>query len=475
MTSPFVLQLLELSRVKPDNVFITDASGDIVKQFTYLKFVELLEERITTLRLKNLPKNSAIAVGRMSPLESIITVFAIWSIDCFPVMLNTMLSEQEQKLLFRFTQAVLMILQGVDKRITYIEADSNRKENLYPHDTAVVIFSSGSTDTPKAVPLSYENLSTAYRNGDERLNYSDTDNWLLSLPLFHISGFSIIIRGLLSGASITLCNNTLDFLESKRKSVRESITHISLVSTQLKNIINKTIPPPKNLKFTLLGGGPISAELAMSANDSGWNICKVYGSTETSAFVTALLPDELSLKSFSSGRPLNNVSIRIIGQNGTMLPPLSIGQVAIKSQSVFKGYYNGESVVTDNIKDGFFLTGDLGYLDKQGYLYIEGRTKRIIISGGENIDAEEIEKVIKEIEGVTDCVAFGIKSEHWGEELAAVISKYPNIDLSEKIIKEFLRNKIAGYKIPKKILILDSLPRNELGKIMLGEIRQLIK
>jgi acyl-CoA synthetase (AMP-forming)/AMP-acid ligase II len=199
-------------------------------------------------------------------------------------------------------------------------------------------------------------------------------------------------------------------------------------------------------------------------------VSKVYGSSETSSFVTMIEAKDILRKITSSGKILQKNEIFILSESGQKLPAGKSGEIAVKSDSVMKGYINNEKETSNKSKNGMYLSGDIGYLDEEGYLFVEARRNDLIVSGGENINPAEVQNAIFENPDIKDCYVFGLEDKTWGHIAVAVVVKSSEIDIK---LKEFLKTKIAGYKIPKKIIYVKQIPKTSLGKIEKGKVRDL--
>jgi len=250
-----------------------------------------------------------------------------------------------------------------------------------------------------------------------------------------------------------------DQLEEIGKNTKELLTEI------LKLSIDDEISPNPELKNCLIGGGFSDLELVTKANELGWPVNIVYGSTETSSFVSALLKDEIIFKPSSVGRAVPTNKILITDKDGNELKPFEIGEIVVQSNALMLGYID-ESETNRVIKNGFYHTGDIGYLDEDGYLCIEGRKNFLISTGGENVNPFEVEKVLLQHPLIAEAAVFPLKDSEWGEIIAAaLVLKNKSAKLSYEELKIFLQDRISGFKIPKKIFIENQLPKTELGKI----------
>ncbi|MBA4407241.1 hypothetical protein C0389_08210 [bacterium] len=332
-------------------------------------------------------------------------------------------------------------------------------------NSSLIMFTSGSSGSAKAVVHNFKSLFESVNNMDSFANLGSSDVWLASLPFYHIGGFMILVRALISGGTIAIPNSL------KHEDITKALTifnptHISIVSTMLGRFLNNEFVPSANLKFVFLGGGPASSAICLQAIDKGWPIAKVYGSTETCSMVAVLHPTEVKQQPDSAGK--------IFGSNKIMVRHTSsdesdkscsvgeIGEIVVSSQSLFKEYYDDQLTTERVYRNGWHRTGDFGWLDEEGFLFISSRREDLIISGGENVSALEVENLIKTLDRIEDAFVFAIRDETWGQTVcAAIVSN----EVSESGIINFLREKIAGFKIPKQFFFLDLIPRNEMGKV----------
>lgn len=404
---------------------------------------------------------------------SIYLTLAVWKCGATCIPVNPNLTEQEKNLLLekvkpdvilKSNEVMGYLLGAIERDIVNFAA---RKSD--PDDTALILFTSGTSGKPKGVKLSYQNLISSFESLNKVLRHTDADRWLAALPFYHIGGFSVITRSLLSGASIIIPGDKkTGSLVSAIKKYKP--TFISLVSTQFKRLLEVKVPAVKEIRKVLLGGGPIPGDLIKEGLKKKWNLAKVYGSSETSSLVTYLDCNK-ETKYPSAGKPLPGVSIEIRDKNKT-LPPGIVGEIAIKSKSLSGEYHNNRRETKSKYKDGFYITGDYGYLDEEGYLFIEARRTDMIISGGENINPSEVEEALKKITGVKDASVFAEEDKEWGHIVSAAVILSEGVSLTPEKIKHQLKDSLTAYKIPKKIYLVFSFPTTPLGKI---KKQQLIK
>jgi len=456
--------------------------------YTYEQLRKKVLTHASFLKKQKISSEDRIGIIGQNEIDFVVNVLALWRLSAVPVPINWRMNESEivEQLNLANCRSVLVQKEIVHKlknftkeiieypfEINQATALSSREE-LSANEPAVIIFTSGSTNKSKGIILSFNSLYNSAINSNQLLRYSRSDRWLASLPFYHIGGFSIITRALLFGIPLIIPDSlsTNDLSASLNKL---QPTFISLVAAQLKKLVDEAISPNPELKNCLIGGGFSNQELLMKAYDLGWPINSVYGSTETSSFVTALLKDETVIKPNSVGRAVPTNQIQIKDESGDEHNPFEIGEIAIRSNSLMSGYldiYETKEV----IKNGFYYTGDIGYLDDDGYLFVEGRKKYLISTGGENINPAEVENALMDHPLIEEAAVFPLKDTDWGEIVAAsIVFNNKNQILNEHEIKDFLIDKIAGFKIPKKIFIEGQLPKTELGKVQKDKLIEIYK
>jgi len=444
-------------------------------------FGDLRKKVLSTASYFNQQKVSAgdrVGIIGQNNVDYVINILALWQLSAVPLPLNIRLTESEidEQLTLANCSIVLAKKEFYEKLkstrrkvVNYpFEIDEhnsfNEKQEVKLSDPAVIIFTSGSTNKSKGIILSFASLYNSALNSNHLLRYMHSDRWLASLPFYHVGGFSIITRSLLFGIPL-LIPDSLSTEDLKEALYEWQPTFISLVTAQLKQIVDDKVSPIPDLKNCLIGGGFSDNEVSRKAYDLGWPINIVYGSTETSSFVTALLKDEFIFKPNSVGRAVPTNKVVIIDNEGNELKPFEIGEIAVQSSALMSGYLN-LSNNQEVFKNGFYPTSDTGYADEDGYLYIEGRKNYLISTGGENVNPIEVEKALLQHPHISEAAVFPLKDKEWGEIIAAsVVLKNKSFELSYDQIKIFLKERISSFKIPKKIFFEDQFPKTELGKI----------
>ncbi len=347
-------------------------------------------------------------------------------------------------------------------------ANNHSIQESYPDDTAVLIYSSGTTGTPKGICISHGNLSSNGAALRDSWGFSSEDVLLHVLPLYHVHGLFIILSpALLANTKILLLEQfeveeTIQFLERATMMSGVPTYYKRLLDSQLFSSINLS-----NIKLFISGSAPLPEKIFDGFfKVTGHKILERYGMTETGVISTN--PLEGDRKPGSVGKPLDGVSIKIVDIKGEEVKGSEIGEIQVKGNNVFKQYWKRSTPV---LEDDWFATGDLGYVDEEDYLFIAGRSKELIITGGMNVYPKEVERELDKIEFIGESAVFGIPHPDYGEAVMAAVVLLNGDELAVDIIKNLLKELLAGYKIPKMLVAVDELPRNSMGKVQKSRLQ----
>lgn len=350
-----------------------------------------------------------------------------------------------------------------------------------PDDVCVQMYTSGTTGHPKGVQLTHRNFSlTSPRVFDLWGDWTPSDRLLITMPLFHIAGGGTGILGLLAGLKVIILREfvpslVLEAIQRDRITATFLVPAMILVLLSEKNIDQIDL---SSLRRIIYGASPIPIDLLKSAlrvfKRTGF--VQVYGLTETSGVITALLPEDHSRAESevmkSCGRPIDGVELRIVDAFGVPLPLREVGEVVCRTTRNMKGYWNRHDDTAKTLKGEWLHTGDAGYLDESGYLYIHDRIKDMIVSGGENIYPAEIESALFGHPDIADIAVIGVPDERWGEAVKALVVLRQDGVADAASILRYARERLAGYKIPKSVEFLSDLPRNPSGKVLKRKLRE---
>jgi acyl-CoA synthetase (AMP-forming)/AMP-acid ligase II len=347
-------------------------------------------------------------------------------------------------------------------------------------DTALVIYSSGTTGRPKGVLLSQRALVNHAANLAPAFPFDEGDANLIAMPLFHVGGIGYALFGIRAGV-LTIITREPD-AESVLGAVRAGATHAFFVPPVIARFLDAgdaATATISGLRYVVYGAAPMPLPLLHRALDT-WpetNFVQVYGQTELCGAVTALSDadhrdagrPELRL---SAGKAVLGTQIRVVDpETGNEVPIGTPGEIWVRSNQNMSGYLNRPEATADTITaDDWVRTGDVGRLDADGYVYIEDRLKDLIITGGENVYGPEVESVLIEHPAIADAAVIGVPDDFWGESVMAIVVATAEVDPGDVI--EFCRRHLAGYKCPRTVEFAESLPRNASGKILKASLRE---
>ena len=334
------------------------------------------------------------------------------------------------------------------KAISPMHNDENLDWNPSNEKVFCIINTSATTGKFKSVPVRWSQIEAHVKASANVLGVEKEDNWLVVLPMFHVSGLSIILRTLYNGTRATIREKFSEQVVLEALETGE-VTIVSLVPTVLQRIVERIQTP--TLRAILLGGEFIPMPLLQECVQRNLPVYKTYGMSETFAQSTTFSIQEHPNKLASVGYPLQGVTIEIRNSDEE-----GVGEVWLSSPMLMKGYLNKEPI------KGAFNTDDIGYVDDDGFLYLLNRRKDIIISGGENIYPKEIEDVLYGMDGILECAVIPVSDPKWGQVpvLCVVTNR------SEEDISQYLLSRLAKYKVPKRMIYFDALPKNSMGKIL---------
>lgn len=350
------------------------------------------------------------------------------------------------------------------------------QNTLDPADTMVQMYTSGTTGFPKGVELNHTSMLACVRSMMGLHAWQQGEVALVTAPLFHTAGSAWANCALQSGGTVVLLRevtpeNILDALE------KHEVTQALLVPA----VVQMALQSPKceskdfsHLKRMLYGASPIAVPVLRQALDTfGCEMEQGYGLTETVGPVAMLRPDDHlnDDKLQSCGKAVPGTEIRVVDEDGNDCASGDVGEIIVAGVQVMNGYWNRPEDTAATIRDGWFHTGDAGFFDDDGYLYIHDRLKDMIVSGAENVYPAEVERALESCPGIAEVAVIGVPDPRWGEAVKAVVVPIAGEILSEEAIIDFARNHIARFKCPKSVDIVASIPRNPSGKILKKELR----
>ncbi|HLT59303.1 MAG TPA: o-succinylbenzoate--CoA ligase [Limnochordales bacterium] len=335
-----------------------------------------------------------------------------------------------------------------------------------------IIYTSGTTGRPKGALLTYGNHWWSAMASCLNLGLVPGDRWLACLPLFHVGGLSILLRSVIYGIPVVL-HRRFDAAAANRAIDEEGVTIVSLVAVMLSRMLDERGGRryPAHLRAVLLGGGPAPRPLLERAVAAGVPVLQTYGLTETASQVATLAPEDALRKLGAAGKPLFPNRIRIV-RDGRPAPPGEVGEITVAGPTVTPGYWNRPDATAAALADGWLRTGDMGYMDPEGYLYVVDRREDLIISGGENVYPAEVEAVLMAHPAVAEAAVVGVPDERWGQVPVAYVALRPGQPCTEAQLVAFCRERLAGYKVPARVTFVPELPKGASGKILRRALRE---
>jgi malonyl-CoA/methylmalonyl-CoA synthetase len=373
----------------------------------------------------------------------------------------------------------LPALQGVvDVETATAEFEPLAAESVDGDQAALLAYTSGTTGRPKAVPLTHANVLASIRAAMFAWRWTAGDVLVHSLPLFHQHGLSGVHATLLSGCRAVIAGKfdpewICRTIASEGGTILLGVPAIYERLTAWDGIGGTDL---SSLRLVVSGSAPLSPALAARVERTLGQIpLERYGTTESGLDVSN--PYGGPRRPGTVGIPLPGIEMRVVGDAGDELPDGDDGEIVVRGPQVFGGYAGDETAVADSFyPGGWFRTGDIGNVDPaDGYVSITGRAKELIISGGMNVYPREIELVLEDFDPVARAVVVGVPSERWGEEVVAAVVGNGGEEIVEEAVLEFVRDRLAPYKRPKRVVVVERLPTNEMGKVLRSEVVRLVE
>jgi len=317
-----------------------------------------------------------------------------------------------------------------------------------------MVYTSGTSGRPKGVVLSRSALVASAEASAHNLGWEENDRWLLSLPLAHVGGLSILTRCLIARRTVVLCPST-DPAEIVRSIARHRVTLMSAVPTVIQRLLALSPPwsPPAHLRAVLIGGGPVARAILREGKKRGLHLLPTYGLTETCSQV-ATWPYGQEPPEGGAAKALSGIDIRV-----------REGRIAVRGPVLFTSYWPEGERGADVDREGWFETGDCGEIDKEGFLHVWGRADDMIVTGGENVSPHEVEEALRAFPEVRDAAVFGVPDRAYGEVVAAAVVWREGTPEDLGLLAGHLAKEIASFKRPRKVAIVEALPRTAAGKV----------
>ncbi len=406
---------------------------------------------------------------------------------CYPEVIDSIRSDDS----LYVKQWIFMGKENTESWLSYKSDEDSKKtadfdsyikkvsQEVKPVAYACMLFTSGTTSRPKGVLLTHNNIVNSARATIQYMRWSTDDRMCVTVPMFHCFGVtSSLMTTIILGSTMCILPyyktiDVLDCIQKHRCTVLNGVPSMFLAMIRNQRLKEYNL---SSLKSGIIAGSPLSPEdyLLISRQFPNLMLLPSYGQTETSPAVTfTLYDDPIQKRALSVGKPVEGVEVSIQdGPDGKQLPFGEIGEIMVRGYNVMAGYYDMPDETNKTLtENGWLSTGDLGYLDEEGYLHINGRKKDIIIRAGENISPGEIENCMKKIAWIEQVQVIGVPAEVIQEEIVACLILQIGVTLQTEYIRNFLSNEIATYKIPTKYLVFNTFPVNSSGKIKRNELK----
>nr|WP_259547276.1 o-succinylbenzoate--CoA ligase [Heyndrickxia oleronia] len=433
-------------------------------------------------------KGERIAILSHNRLEYIVLLFAIAKAECVAVPLNIRLSAKE--LIFQLNDSGSRILYAEEDNsefaaslveqselecLAFMENVCEETQTSFAFERTIdeeapyiICYTSGTTGKPKGAVLTQSNIFWNAVNNKLAIDLTSEDRCIVLLPLFHIGGIGLFaFPALFSGGTIVIPGKfdpekTLAMIEKYQVTVVMGVPtiHQALLTSPSFNTTDLS-----TVRWFYNGGAPCPRELIDAYFDRGFLFGQGFGMTETSPTLFMLSKEDAPRKRGSIGKPVLFSEYKLLDSEGREVEKGAVGELAVRGPNIMKEYWNRADATKDALRDGWLLTGDLAKTDDEGFLFIVGRKKEMIISGGENIYPLEVEQVISQLEGIAEVAVVGNADPLWGEVPAAFIVKENGSALTEEEVIQYCQGNLAKYKIPKKVTFLKEMPKNATGKI----------
>jgi len=456
------------------------AVADSSQRLTNAELLDRVRAGAAHLAELGIGAGDVVALKLTNRVEFVVLLFAAWRLGATITPVNPALTDAEVARQLDDSGAKLQVVEdGAHPigdvpalRVSDLRREPRQEEAAPPVvDSALLallIYTSGTTGVPKGVMLDHANLEAMTVMGRDALEVGPEDRCLLILPLFHVNGIVVsILTPLLVGASVVIADrfNPHTFFDTLEKERPTFFSAVPTIYSMLAALPDDVRPDTSSVRFAVGGAAPASADLLARFEDRfGFPLIEGYGLSEATCGST-MNPVGGPRKAGTVGLPFPGQELRILGADGKPVPPGENGEVSVRGANVMRGYLGRPDDTAAVISDGWLSTGDLGHVDEDGYLTIVGRSKEMIIRGGENIYPKEIEDVLAGDPTILEVAVIGLPDEKWGEVVVAFVQARPGATVDVKALMARCREQLSGFKRPTAIHVLDALPKNTVGKL----------
>ncbi|QPR68038.1 long-chain fatty acid--CoA ligase [Lysinibacillus macroides] len=493
----YMTDILENYAVQQPKAMATIYNGN---KLSYHEFYERVERFAAYLQQQDYQKDDVIALYTLNSDLFLIAYLGVQLAGFVVMPINTKLAAPEVEFIVNHSEAKGLIyderIEETFKDISYefqhaislqemtaiIEQDQGVRKavQLAPHDTAVVMYTSGTTGKPKGVMLTHQNIAATACIWSESMQMSNKDRMFICTPLFHCAGLHVFAMPMFYQGGTVIIEEAFTPTKTLAQIATTAATIFFGVPSMYTIILNT--PGFKehslhHLRLLCYGAAPMPYELVKQIKEAFPNVKvqNLYGQTENSPAATSLLDSDALTKIGSVGKPLAQTEVWVVDSEGNPVPAGEVGEICVKGPQVMKGYLRNPEETARTVKNGWLYSGDLGRFDKEGYLYIVDRKKDLIIRGGENIYPIEVEEVLYQIPEVLEAAVVGLPHEVYGEVPKAYVVLKEGKSIEETTILSYCQTQLAKYKVPYEIEFLAELPRNASGKVLKHTLRPKVR
>ncbi|MCY7347692.1 MAG: long-chain-fatty-acid--CoA ligase [Pyrinomonadaceae bacterium] len=504
-------ELLESRAAKQEDKLFLFSETD-GKNWTYTEFDQAVNRAANLLKENGINQGDVVSLLLPNSAEYIIAYVACWKIGAVANPVNSLLKAEEVEFVIGNCEAKMLLvnsqfqttIDAIQNNLPLLqttiqfddetEATKNHSESLdeveiETTDDAIIIYTSGTTGKPKGCLLTHGNLIANARQITEWMSFTEADRLLTIMPLFHMNAVSVTtLTALYASASTVVAPK---FSASKFWQIVENykITSFGSVATMLSMLLQKNSedgnqktesnskskiqnPKSETLRFAMCGSAPVPAEVLKNFEETfGCLVIEGYGLSESTCRSTFNPPNE-SRRAGSCGKPIGN-EMRIFDENDEELKTGELGEIVLRGENIFKGYFKNEAATEKAFANGWFHTGDIGYRDADGFFYIADRQSDMIIRGGENIYPREIDEILFTHPAVELAAVIGIPDQLYGEAVAAFVVLKKDKNASEADLINFCKKHLADFKCPERIYFVEDIPKGATGKLLKRELARL--
>ncbi len=500
MTARNVRELLDVRvSAAPEKKFLFSEADRT--SYTYGQFGAAVHRAAGMLQADGIEKGDVVSLLMPNSVEYVIAYFACWSLGAVAGPVNSLLKSQEMSYVISNSEAkallvhseLLPVIETIRSQLpdlkTVIVFDNEQQATkqyaeaaavsveIDGADEAIIIYTSGTTGKPKGCLLTHGNLIANAQQISSWLGFNEHDRLLTIMPLFHMNAVSVTTMSALYAGASTVVSPKFSASRFWQIISDYQITSFGSVATMLSMLLHthpEGIPAglkTDQLRFAMCGSAPVPAEVLKKFEETfHCLVIEGYGLSESTCRSTFNPPDERR-RPGSCGLPIGN-EMKVVDDDDQPVPDGELGEIVLRGPNILKAYYKNPDATATAFRNGWFHTGDIGYRDAEGFYYIVDRKSDMIIRGGENIYPREIDEVLYQHPAVGAAATIGIPDELYGEEVAAFVVLKPGEQADEDEIKQFCSDRLADYKCPKTVRIVDEIPKGPTGKLLKRELSQ---